>query len=135
MGRKHSKNAGVMGSEALTYHERRALGWTNDARERLGKVRCEPRRGKEGNRKESLLHACLYRTKRMCCRMFFLTFVNERIEYRSMKSDILMHVVGRALCGVLKGPALSIEVEPSHSLCAGFCRELSRLSFDSIPSC
>lgn len=37
MGRKHSKNAGVMGSEALTYHERRLLGH-GTATERLGKV-------------------------------------------------------------------------------------------------
>jgi nitric oxide synthase-interacting protein len=36
MGRKHSKNAGVMGSEALTYHERRALGY-GTTKERLGK--------------------------------------------------------------------------------------------------
>jgi hypothetical protein len=35
---KHSKNAGGMGSEALTYHERRALGWTTEGKERLGKV-------------------------------------------------------------------------------------------------
>jgi nitric oxide synthase-interacting protein len=39
MGRKHSKQAGGMGSEALTYHERRALGF-GTAKERLGKVRC-----------------------------------------------------------------------------------------------
>lgn len=38
MGRKHSKNAGVMGSEALTYHEKKALGY-GTATERLGKVR------------------------------------------------------------------------------------------------
>lgn len=38
MGRKHSKNAGVMGSEALTYHEKKALGWTTEVKERLGKV-------------------------------------------------------------------------------------------------
>ncbi|KAL4451668.1 hypothetical protein ABPG75_007330 [Micractinium tetrahymenae] len=36
MGRKHSKNAGVMGSEALTYHERKLLGH-GTATERLGK--------------------------------------------------------------------------------------------------
>ncbi|KAI3437726.1 hypothetical protein D9Q98_000174 [Chlorella vulgaris] len=36
MGRKHSKNAGTMGSEALTYHERKALGFGLIA-ERLGK--------------------------------------------------------------------------------------------------
>jgi nitric oxide synthase-interacting protein len=36
MGRKHSKNAGVMGSEALTYHEKKALGY-GTATERLGK--------------------------------------------------------------------------------------------------
>lgn len=35
MGR-HSKNAGTMGAEALTYHERRALGY-GTVRERLGK--------------------------------------------------------------------------------------------------
>ena len=33
---KHSKKAGTMGSEALTYHERKALGF-GTARERLGK--------------------------------------------------------------------------------------------------
>ncbi len=44
MGRKHSKNAGVMGSEALTYHEKKALGY-GTATERLGKVR---RRSAEG---------------------------------------------------------------------------------------
>jgi hypothetical protein len=38
MGRRHSKNAGVMGSEALTYHERKALGF-GTVKERLGKVR------------------------------------------------------------------------------------------------
>ena len=37
MGR-HSKNAGTMGAEALTYHERRALGY-GTVKERLGKVR------------------------------------------------------------------------------------------------
>ena len=37
MGRKHSKNAGVMGAEALTYHERKALGF-GTVTERLGKV-------------------------------------------------------------------------------------------------
>ena len=36
MGR-HSKNAGTMGAEALTYHERRALGY-GTVKERLGKV-------------------------------------------------------------------------------------------------
>lgn len=40
MGRKHSKNAGVMGSEALTYHERKMLGHGMST-ERLGKVRGE----------------------------------------------------------------------------------------------
>lgn len=35
---KHSKNAGVMGSEALTYHERKALGF-GTVSERLGKVK------------------------------------------------------------------------------------------------
>ena len=39
MGRKHSKNAGIMGSEALTYHERKGLGH-GMVQERLGKVRC-----------------------------------------------------------------------------------------------
>lgn len=34
---KHSKNAGVMGSESLTYHERKALGF-GTVQERLGKV-------------------------------------------------------------------------------------------------
>lgn len=38
MGRKHSKNAGTMGCEALTYHERKALGH-GTVMERLGKVR------------------------------------------------------------------------------------------------
>lgn len=33
---KHSKNAGVMGSEALTYHERKALGF-GTRKERFGK--------------------------------------------------------------------------------------------------
>ncbi len=37
-GQRHSKNAGVMGSEALTYAERKALGY-GTARERFGKVR------------------------------------------------------------------------------------------------
>jgi nitric oxide synthase-interacting protein len=36
MPTKHSKKAGTMGSEALTYHERKALGF-GTARERLGK--------------------------------------------------------------------------------------------------
>jgi nitric oxide synthase-interacting protein len=36
MPKKHSKNAGTMGSEVLTYHERKALGF-GTARERLGK--------------------------------------------------------------------------------------------------
>lgn len=36
-GQRHSKNAGVMGSEGLTYHERRALGF-GTVKERLGKV-------------------------------------------------------------------------------------------------
>lgn len=38
MGRKHSKNAGTMGSEALTYHEKKSLGY-GTVQERLGKVR------------------------------------------------------------------------------------------------
>lgn len=37
-GSRHSKNAGTMGSEAQTYHERKALGY-GTVRERLGKVR------------------------------------------------------------------------------------------------
>lgn len=37
MGKKHSKNAGVMGSEALTYAERKAMGH-GTAKERLGRV-------------------------------------------------------------------------------------------------
>ena len=36
-GQRHSKNAGIMGSEALTYHERKALGF-GTVKERLGKV-------------------------------------------------------------------------------------------------
>ena len=36
-GQRHSKNAGVMGSEGLTYHEKRALGF-GTVRERVGKV-------------------------------------------------------------------------------------------------
>jgi nitric oxide synthase-interacting protein len=40
-GQRHSKNAGIMGSEALTYHERKALGF-GTVKERLGKV---PNRG------------------------------------------------------------------------------------------
>lgn len=46
MGRKHSKNAGVMGSESLSYHERKALGF-GTVTERMGKVgrqRSAPRR-------------------------------------------------------------------------------------------
>lgn len=37
-GSKHSKNAGTMGSESQTYHERRAMGH-GTVRERLGKAR------------------------------------------------------------------------------------------------
>lgn len=36
-GQRHSKNAGIMGSEALTYHERKALGF-GTVKERVGKV-------------------------------------------------------------------------------------------------
>ena len=36
-GSRHSKNAGVMGSESLTNAERRALGF-GTVKERLGKV-------------------------------------------------------------------------------------------------
>lgn len=36
-GQRHSKNAGVMGSEALTYAERKSLGY-GTVSERLGKV-------------------------------------------------------------------------------------------------
>lgn len=36
-GQRHSKNAGVMGSEALTYHERKYLGY-GTVKERLSKV-------------------------------------------------------------------------------------------------
>ena len=49
-GQRHSKNAGVMGSEGLSYHERKALGF-GTVRERLGKV-------DEGFR--SLMHACMH---------------------------------------------------------------------------
>ena len=38
-GSRHSKNAGTMGSEAQTYHERKALGY-GTVRERLGKACC-----------------------------------------------------------------------------------------------
>lgn len=39
MGRssRHSKNAGVMGAEGLTYHERKGLGY-GTVQERLGKA-------------------------------------------------------------------------------------------------
>jgi len=37
MGRKKSKNVAGFGSEGLSYHERRALGY-GTAKERLGKV-------------------------------------------------------------------------------------------------
>lgn len=37
-GQRHSKNAGIMGSEALSYHERKALGF-GTVKERVGKVR------------------------------------------------------------------------------------------------
>lgn len=37
-GQRHSKNAGVMGSEVLSYAERKALGF-GTVKERLGKVR------------------------------------------------------------------------------------------------
>lgn len=37
-GQRHSKNAGIMGSEALTYHEKKALGF-GTVKERVGKVR------------------------------------------------------------------------------------------------
>jgi hypothetical protein len=40
-GSRHSKNAGTMGSESQTYHERKALGY-GTVRERLGKVRAAP---------------------------------------------------------------------------------------------
>jgi nitric oxide synthase-interacting protein len=36
-GQRHSKNAGIMGSEALTYQERKALGF-GTVKERVGKV-------------------------------------------------------------------------------------------------
>jgi hypothetical protein len=36
-GQRHSKNAGIMGSEALTYHEKKALGF-GTVKERIGKV-------------------------------------------------------------------------------------------------
>ena len=36
-GSRHSKNAGTMGSESQTYHERKALGY-GTVRERLGKA-------------------------------------------------------------------------------------------------
>lgn len=36
-GQRHSKNAGVMGAEGLSYAERRALGF-GTVKERLGKV-------------------------------------------------------------------------------------------------
>lgn len=36
-GSRHSKNAGTMGSEGMTYHERRSLGF-GTVRERIGKV-------------------------------------------------------------------------------------------------
>lgn len=37
-GSRHSKNAGTMGTEGLTYHERKAMGY-GTLKERLGKVR------------------------------------------------------------------------------------------------
>ena len=37
-GSRHSKNAGTMGCEGMSYHERRALGFGTQ-KERLGKVR------------------------------------------------------------------------------------------------
>ncbi len=44
-GQRHSKNAGIMGSEALTYHERKALGF-GTVKERVGKVGQYLRRAK-----------------------------------------------------------------------------------------
>lgn len=37
-GQRHSKNAGTMGVEGLTYHEKKALGF-GTVQQRLGKVR------------------------------------------------------------------------------------------------
>ena len=37
-GQRHSKNAGTMGVEGLTYHEKKALGF-GTVKQRLGKVR------------------------------------------------------------------------------------------------
>lgn len=39
-GQRHSKNAGTMGVEGLTYHEKKALGF-GTVKQRLGKV-CKP---------------------------------------------------------------------------------------------
>ena len=36
-GQRHSKNAGTMGVEGLTYHEKKALGF-GTVKQRLGKV-------------------------------------------------------------------------------------------------
>lgn len=36
-GQRHSKNAGTMGVESLTYHEKKALGF-GTVKQRLGKV-------------------------------------------------------------------------------------------------
>ena len=37
-GQRHSKNAGTMGVEGLTYHEKKALGF-GTVQQRLGKVK------------------------------------------------------------------------------------------------
>lgn len=39
-GQRHSKNAGTMGVEGLTYHEKKALGF-GTVQQRLGKVECK----------------------------------------------------------------------------------------------
>ena len=46
-GQRHSKNAGVMGAESLSYAERKALGF-GTVKERLGKVRAKTNTGAAG---------------------------------------------------------------------------------------
>ena len=95
MGRKHSKNAGVMGSEALTYHEKKALGY-GTATERLGKVGGGGREGRPG-RMRSTLQLTLQLREHACCSLPVLTVTPARgcVLWRRTRSATITTAVSR----------------------------------------
>ena len=61
-GQRHSKNAGTMGVEGLTYHEKKALGF-GTVKQRLGKVRLSGLFPKQIRPRFCCMVSCVQHTK------------------------------------------------------------------------